>query len=76
MTVKVFLIGKDRIFAEFDNSGKDMGYHIVDNYFNIGKLVTKKIYKKIKKITGSVVYHDLEISNYLENKTPHQIIVI
>lgn len=76
MTIKIFFIGKDRIFAEFDNNNKDCGFHIIDNHNNIGKLITKKIYKKIRKKTGYVVYHDLNVSRYLEKQKPHQIINI
>lgn len=76
MIVKVFLIGKDRIFVEFDNNGKDNGFHIIENHSNFGKLVSKSIYLKIKKQTGFINYHVFCYSKYFENKTPQQIINI
>lgn len=73
ITVKVFHIGSDRIFAEFDDD-KDRGFHILDNFNGRGKLITKKIYDQIKNKTGEIIYHNLKYSKYFESTIPHQII--
>ena len=75
ITVKVFFIGKDRFFVEFENN-KDKGFHILDNYYCSGKLITKKMYKTIKNTTGDITYRSFNYSKYFESITPQQILEI
>lgn len=72
ITVKVYYIGLDRYFVEFDENDKSLGYHILDNYYYRGKLITRKIYKTIKNITGDITYHNFNYSKYFESRTPQQ----
>ena len=76
MTVRVFYIGMDRFFVEFDENGKGMGFHIKDNHTKIGKLMTKRLYKWVKDNNGSITYHTFDYSRYFEKATPQQIIEI